>query len=108
MLLPTKDLQRCLRDNMTHEEYTHNDMYQIYSEILRRDGMIERYSTMSQESFDKRLTEWSGVYQGWIVKKGRGRDAIYYKRYIHRCGLSKQALRDRVISKLRSIVSWRK
>lgn len=108
MLLSSRDLQRCLRDNMTSDEYTHNEMYRLYSEIMRRDGMIEIYSTMSQGSFDKRITEWSGVYQGWIIKKGIGRDAIYYKRYIHRCGLSKQALRDRVNKLLRSIVPWRK
>lgn len=107
MLLSSKDLQTFLMNNMTFEEYSHNDIYQLYAEIMNRDGMIERYSMMSQESLDKRLVEWSNVYHGWIVKKGSGRKAIYYKRYIHRCSLSKSELRDRVINKLKSVVKWR-
>lgn len=93
--MPHKELGGFMNDNMDREKkYTIHEFYMLYKSILNRDGMIEKYSVMSETSFIKRLGEWSKPGM-WLIKKGRGKKAIYYKRVIHRSGISAADLKSR-------------
>jgi len=99
MKLPSKELQQFMRDNMTSEEYDHNQMFVLYSEIMDREGLYQKYSVMTQVSLDRRMLEWK-----WLIKKGEGRHAIYYKRWCHRTDKSRPQILKDVINKLRGIL----
>lgn len=95
MKLPSKELQQFMRDNMTSEEYDHNEMFTLYMGIMDREGLYDKYDTMTQVSLDRRMLEWS-----WLIKKGEGRHAIYYKRWCHRTDKSRPEILRNVINRL--------
>jgi len=78
--MPHKELEQFMRDNIVRDKiYTPHLLYGVYQDILKRDGLIEKYSVMTHTSFVKRIGEWSKPGK-WLIKKGRGKNAIYSKR----------------------------
>ncbi len=107
-LIPSKELQGFIRDNMFDVEYGANDMWMLYERIMRRDKIVDVYAIMSQPSFTKRINEWSSVEGGWLIKKGIGEEALFYRRRFHRCNLSRPELRRRVMARYRRLRGWLK
>ena len=86
--MPHKELEQFMRDNIIRDKiYSPHLLYKLYEEILKRDGLIENYSVMSHSSFVKRIGEWSKPGK-WLIKKGRGKNAIYSKRATHRSNMT--------------------
>ena len=86
--MPHKDLERIMRDNIARDiPYSIHLFYAEYQMILTRDGLTENYSIMSETSFVKRIGEWSKPGK-WLIKKGRGKNAIYSKRATHRSNIT--------------------
>ena len=78
--MPHKLLEQVMRNNIIRDkDYSVHLFYKLYEEILKRDGYVEKYSVMTETSFIKRLGEWSKPGM-WLIKKGRGKNAIYSKR----------------------------
>jgi len=94
--MPHKDLERIMRDNIARDiPYSIHLFYAEYQMILTRDGLTENYSIMSETSFVKRIGEWSKPGK-WLIKKGRGKNAIYSKRATHRSNMTCAELRAKV------------
>ena len=78
--MPHKELEQFMRDNIVRDKiYSPHLLYKVYQDILKREGNYERFSLMSETSFVKRIGEWSKPGK-WLIKKGRGKNAIYSKR----------------------------
>jgi len=109
--MPHKLLEQVMRDNIIRDKkYSTHLFYKLYQEILNRDKYIENFSIMSETSFVKRLGEWSKPGM-WLIKAGRGKNAIYYKRVIHRSNISCADLRvsaNKIINGAWGILTCRK
>jgi len=109
--MPHKELEQFMRDNIIRDKnYTPHLLYKVYQDILKRDEFITKYSVMSHTSFVKRLGEWSKPGM-WLIKTGRGKNAIYYKRVIHRSNISCADLRvaaNKIINGAWGILTCRK
>jgi len=82
--MPHKLLEQVMRDNIIRDkDYSVHVFYARYQEILKREGYYQKYSVMTETSFVKRIGEWSKPGM-WLIKKGRGKNAIYCKRSNHR------------------------
>ena len=94
--MPHKLLEQVMRDNIIRDkDYSTHLLYARYEEILKREGYYQKYSLMTETSFVKRIGEWSKPGK-WLIKKGRGKNAIYSKRATHRSNLSCAELRAKV------------
>lgn len=107
-LVGSEELQGFMRDNMFDDEYSIHLMWKVYSDIMRRSPFVEEYKEMTESSLEKRLNEWASVKGGWLIRKGRGKNSIYYKRWFCRTDKSRAEVRRNVIDRLRSIKLWRK
>ena len=110
--LPHEELEQFMLDNMDrYKVYTVIEFYMLYKSILKRDGLIENYSVMNQESLRKLADKWSKP-KGTIIKYGRGKKAVYHKRIVHRSNISAAELNRKVNDVLRCIKgrisSWAK
>lgn len=109
--MPHKELEQFMEDNMDRvKKYSVHEFYMLYKSILNRDGLIENYSLMSETSFIKRIGEWSKPGK-WLIKKGRGKKAIYYKRVVHRSVISAADLKKRaneIINCVKRRLPWGK
>ena len=86
--MPHKLLEQVMRNNIIRDKnYSTHLFYKLYQEILKREGYYQKYSVMSETSFVKRIGEWSKPGM-WLIKKGRGKKAIYSKRATHRSNIN--------------------
>ena len=93
--LPHKELEQFMLDNMDrYKVYTLIEFYALYKSIMNRDGLIENYSVMSQESFRKLAGEWSKP-GGSVVRFCRLKKPVYYKRVVHRSPISAAELKKK-------------
>jgi len=92
--IPRATLQQFLRDNMTYQEYSFDEMWMLYTEILSREGMLE-YKPMYGDSLRRALNQWADVEGGWLIIDKTGIAPIYYKRCCHRNNLSRKKWHDR-------------
>ncbi len=78
--LPRKELEQFMLDNMDrYKVYTLIEFYALYKSIMNRDGLIENYSVMNQESFRKLAGEWSKP-GGTVIRFSRLKKPVYCKR----------------------------
>ena len=91
--LPHPSLQFLMRENMTREKYQINQLWRVYEEIMRRDGIIENYKPMTFVAFQRRMNEFSSVDCSWLIKDGHNKAALYYLRACHRNNLSLDELK---------------
>ncbi len=93
--LPHEELEQFMLDNMDrYKVYTLIEFYMLYKSILKRDGLIENYSLMNQESLRKLAGKWSKP-KGTIIKYGRGGKVVYQKRVITGSNISAASLKAR-------------
>jgi len=92
-------LQYHLRNQMnTDQGYSFKGMRMIYL-IVMKDFDGEK--VISEKTLKNKLSEWSHVQDGWICKHGEGKKAVFHKRFIKRCPLSKYEYLRRVHEKLK-------
>lgn len=72
-------LNKLVRDQMAFEmEYSFPLMEVIYNDIMNLERFIE-YKKVSRKTLHNQLSEWANVEGGWLGKKGKGKDARFYK-----------------------------
>jgi len=91
--LSRKHLQQFMRDNMTYDEYSFDQMFMLYKELLNRDGMLE-YEPMSIGTLKRLINEWANAEDGWLIRSNNGIAPKYHKWRCHRNNLSRKGLRD--------------
>lgn len=93
--LPHKELEQFMLDNMDREKvYTLPEFYALYKSIMNRDGLIENYSVMNQESFRKLAGKWSKP-GGPIIRYSRLKHPVYHKRVVHKSNISATDLKKK-------------
>jgi len=100
--LSSSDLQYMLRSNMGFAEYSFCEFYQLYLEILNRDRLIN-IEPLSKIKFRRKLQWYTSVDGSWLIKRGAGKKAVYYRRMISTCSLSFKELRKIVRGWINSI-----
>lgn len=109
--MPHKELEQFMRDNIIRDkDYSTHLLYALYEVILKRPTNEEKFSVMSHTSFVKRIGEWSKPGM-WLIKKGRGKNAIYCKRATHKSdiGFAELRVKANVIIEcgLRRVMWWK-
>ena len=70
-----------LRNELIYDrDYSLDELYAYYHQIMNRDAFCE-LGTVKKDAFRKHVAAWASVHDGWLVKKGEGKTARYYKRY---------------------------
>lgn len=78
--MKSKILQKLLREQMRYgQEFAFTGMEAKYNTIMN-EGKLAELKKMSIETFHRRLNEWSNVHDGWLQKKGEGKNAVFFKR----------------------------
>lgn len=105
----SKEAQQTIRSNMTYKEYSLSELWMDYQKVMARDIMITDFVPMKYKWFRQRLGRWSRVDGSWLIKKGHGKEAVYYKRCCHRHNKSRPAWIAEVRKSFnRRIGSWLK
>ena len=82
--LSAAKFQRELRAKMLYDkEYSIDELYVIYKSMVSLDFNLQ-YKIVSEKTFSNKLTEWSNVDNSWLIKKGKGKNAMYHKWICHR------------------------
>lgn len=102
-----KALQYQLRSRMSKDgEYSLKEMKTFYHQIMNLDVFIvEPYNA---DLFRRKISGWGIVHDGWLIKRGKGRDAVYYKRFTKRSNRSLKEVRRCIKRKLLRITPWGK
>ena len=80
-----------LRNELSYDrDYSLDELYAYYHQIMNRDAFCE-LGTVKKDTLRKRLDEWCAVHDGWLVKRGEGKAARYYKRYPDRFDIKLKA-----------------
>ena len=99
--LPRKDLERFMRDNMSRDKvYTLPELYRVYLDLMRRDGMIERYSVIQDVTLRRRTCDWE-----WMATIGKGDSRVYFKYFKY--PTLREECRD-IINDIKGWIKWPK
>ncbi len=104
-------LQYQLRKNMNCDEsYDFIKMRGVYTRFMCETEEFKELPLIKTKTFKNLINSWSHSPDGWLVKKGVGVEARFYKRrgYVWRCRLSGKDLGKKAVDKLRGIKSWLK
>jgi len=84
--LSHEELQKLIRSNMGYDRnYTDNDIWYIYTEIMNRDSFIGKYIKMEEGSLRRRLADWSSSYTSWLICTQKDNRRIYSLREPDMC-----------------------
>lgn len=112
-------IQYQLRKNMCcSESYDYEKMWAKYIKVRREyiqymtADEARKHPLMKPRTFKDLINLWAKAPDGWLIKKGVGKNARFYKRknYIWRCHMSQNKLIARVAKKLRGMkrsVKWK-
>lgn len=101
--LPRKDFEYLMKSNMKYDEYTSEQLYIVYLNVLNRDYFISKYESMEFKSFTRRLGDIIHTHNGWMGKDGKGKTATYYRYPVPMCNLSMKQLHDKAIELLENV-----
>ena len=109
-------IQYKLRQHMfCSESYDYKEMRSEYikvrNEYIRNMTVDEanKHPLITKKTFENLISLWANSPDGWLIKKGRGVNARFYKRrgYIWRCHMSQDKLIKRVAKKIMSMTKLR-
>ena len=104
--MTAEKLQRELQASMLDGEYTIAELYTIYTLMMGMDFNLQ-FKAMEEKTFRNKLTEWSNADGSWLIKKGKGKSALYHKWVCHRFPLmTRKQLGLKAKKILERLTSW--
>ena len=107
-IISSKDLQKLLKRSVGFREYSLNEFYDFYLDILNRDRFLQ-IEERSKDSIRRSLENWTRVENSWIAKRGVGKNAVYYRPFVGLMSLKELTDKGRAIyKKATERCSWAK
>ena len=80
MHLPHSKVKKYFIEHMGADEYTLDQMFKMYMELMNCEGIFRVYTPIKESSMDSYLRQWTREKNGFLSRKGRGDKALYSKR----------------------------
>ena len=78
-----KKLQFELGAAMGDGRYSFDDFYKIYVRVMSQSFDM-KYPIITEKTFSNKIIAWSNTEGSFLIREGRGKNAIYHKWVCHR------------------------